>query len=213
MRPTAGADALLIVTPYYIRPPQRGLVAYYLELAKGHDLPWMIYHIPGRTAISVTLDTIKELQGQIEEFRRHEARGRTISASSRSACTRLAHDFQIFVGLEELSFPMMAVGACGLMNAVGNLRPSVLARDVRGRVGAAISRRAQKLHDQLHELNKAVFFDTNPTPMKYMAKRLGMIAEQRAPPADGAGDARAGEEARRRARARGLLSRTRKRAA
>ena len=57
----AGADALLIVTPYYIRPPQRGLVAYYLELASISNLPWMVYHIPGRTAVSVTIDTLKEL--------------------------------------------------------------------------------------------------------------------------------------------------------
>src|SRR5690606_24584477 len=51
----AGADALLIVTPYYVRPPQRGLVGYYLELTAEIDTPWMVYHIPGRTAVSVTL--------------------------------------------------------------------------------------------------------------------------------------------------------------
>ena len=71
---TAGADALLIVTPYYIRPPQRGLVAYYLELAAGHDVPWMVYHIPGRTAVGVTLDTLKARQGQVAALRRHQAR-------------------------------------------------------------------------------------------------------------------------------------------
>src|SRR5678809_1097466 len=52
----AGADALLIVTPYYIRPPQRGLIEYYLALAREHDTPWMIYHIPGRAAVEVTLE-------------------------------------------------------------------------------------------------------------------------------------------------------------
>ena len=51
----AGVDALLIVTPYYIRPPQRGLIEYYLEVTTPHELPWMIYHIPGRTAVSVSL--------------------------------------------------------------------------------------------------------------------------------------------------------------
>src|SRR5581483_7667627 len=59
-----GADALLIVTPYYIRPPQRGLVAYYLDVAGISQLPWMIYHIPGRTAVNVTLDTVKELKAR-----------------------------------------------------------------------------------------------------------------------------------------------------
>ena len=72
---TAGADSLLIVTPYYIRPPQRGLVAYYFELAAGHDVPWMIYHIPGRTAVGVTLDTLKACKDGSPQLRRHQAGG------------------------------------------------------------------------------------------------------------------------------------------
>jgi 4-hydroxy-tetrahydrodipicolinate synthase len=83
-------------------------------------------------------------------------------------------DFKIFVGLEQLSFPMMAVGACGLMNAVGNLKPRVLAEMCEA-VWRGDLAQAQALHHRLHELNKAVFFDTNPIPMKYMAKRLGII--------------------------------------
>jgi 4-hydroxy-tetrahydrodipicolinate synthase len=63
-----GADALLIVTPYYVRPPQRGLVAYYMELASISNLPWMVYHIPGRTAVSVTLETLKELRSRSSHF-------------------------------------------------------------------------------------------------------------------------------------------------
>ena len=55
---SAGADALLIVTPYYIRPPQRGIINYYLEVTRDVDIPWMIYHIPGRAAVSITIDTI-----------------------------------------------------------------------------------------------------------------------------------------------------------
>ena len=63
---------------------------------------------------------------------------------------------------------MMAVGACGLMNAVGNLRAARARRDVRGGVSRTTSRRRRKLHDQLLEINKAVFYDTNPIPIKYM---------------------------------------------
>src|SRR5205823_2068157 len=58
----ASVDALLIVTPYYSRPPQRGMVAYYLDVVKDVPTPWMIYHIPGRAAVSVTVDTVKELK-------------------------------------------------------------------------------------------------------------------------------------------------------
>jgi 4-hydroxy-tetrahydrodipicolinate synthase len=169
----AGADALLIVTPYYIRPPQRGLVAYYLQLASLTNLPWMVYHIPGRAAVSVTIDTLKELRAKSTNFvgMKHAVNDLGFVSECQAA---LGSDFRIFVGLEELSFPMMAIGACGLMNAVGNLRPQVLVELCeavwRGDLG-----RGQELHRQLLEINQAVFYDTNPIPIKYMMKRLGLL--------------------------------------
>jgi len=170
----SGADALLIVTPYYVRPPQRGLIAYYLELAAISQLPWMVYHIPGRTAVSVTVDTLKELRSRSPAFvgMKHAVNDLNFVSECIAA---LGSDFKVFVGLEELSFPMMAVGACGLMNAVGNLQPGVLAElcEAVWRNDLAAARR---LHQQLFELNQAVFFDTNPIPMKYMMRRLGLIA-------------------------------------
>ena len=169
----AGADALLIVTPYYTRPPQRGLVAYYLELAKISNLPWMVYHIPGRTAVSVTLDTLKELKSKSPAFvgMKHAVNDLGFVSECLAA---LGPEFKIFVGLEELSFPMMAVGACGLMNAVGNLCPGVL-REMCEAVWKNDLATAQALHQRLFEINQAVFFDTNPIPIKYMMKRLGIL--------------------------------------
>ncbi len=169
----AGADSLLIVTPYYIRPPQRGLVSYYLELAKISDLPWMVYHIPGRTAVSVTIDTLKELRAKSSTFvgMKHAVNDLGFVAEALNA---LGPQFRIFVGLEELSFPMMSVGACGLMNAVGNLQPRALA-DLCEAVWRNDLAGAQALHRRLFEINQAVFFDTNPIPIKYMMKRLGIL--------------------------------------
>ena len=169
----AGADALLIITPYYIRPPQRGLVAYFLELAKATDLPWMVYHIPGRTAVNVTIDTLKELRAKSPAFvgMKHAVNDLALVSECHAV---LGPQFKIFVGLEELSFPMMAVGACGLMNAVGNLRPRVLS-DLCEAVWRGDLATAQGLHHRLFEINQAVFFDTNPIPMKYMMRRLGIL--------------------------------------
>ena len=170
----AGADALLIVTPYYVRPPQRGLIAYYLELASITNLPWMVYHIPGRTAVHVTLDTLRELKAKSRNFvgMKHAVNDLGFVSECLAA---LGKDFRIFVGLEELSFPMMAIGACGLMNAVGNLRPQVLT-ELCEAVWRSDLHRAQALHQALFEINQAVFFDTNPIPIKYMMKRLGLLA-------------------------------------
>ena len=171
----AGADALLIVTPYYSKPPQRGLVAYYLELAARHDRPWMVYHIPGRAAVSVTLDTFRELKDRSSTFvgMKHAANDLGFVTECLS---EFGDEFRIFVGLEELSFPMMAIGACGLMNAVGNLRPRILSQLCEAVWNSDIPA-ARALHDRLLEINKAVFFDTNPIPIKYMMKRLGLIPE------------------------------------
>ncbi|HEX8758000.1 MAG TPA: 4-hydroxy-tetrahydrodipicolinate synthase [Steroidobacteraceae bacterium] len=169
----AGADALLIITPYYIRPPQRGLIAYFLELAKVTDLPWMVYHIPGRTAVNVTIDTLKELRSKSSSFvgMKHAVNDLALVSECHAV---LGPEFKIFVGLEELSFPMMAVGACGLMNAVGNLRPGVLSELCEALWRGDLAT-AQALHHRLFEINQAVFFDTNPIPMKYMMRRLGIL--------------------------------------
>jgi 4-hydroxy-tetrahydrodipicolinate synthase len=169
----AGADALLIVTPYYIRPPQRGLVEYYLELVAPYKLPWMVYHIPGRTAVGVTLDTLKELKQRSPHFVGMKHAVNDLGFVSQ-CLTAFGHDFKIFVGLEELSFPMLAVGACGLMNAVGNLRPGALA-SLCDAVSGNDLHGARRLHEEFLEINQAVFFDTNPIPIKYMMKRMGLL--------------------------------------
>ena len=171
----AGADALLVVTPYYIRPPQRGLVAYYVEVCSRTELPVMIYHIPGRTAINVTLDTVAQIRDQAPNLI-----GIKHAVNDLGFCSDLLEnfgtDFRIFVGLEELSFPMMAVGACGLMNAVSNVVPKPVA-EMCERVFANDLEGAKKIHYDLFELNKSVFYDTNPIAIKYMMKRLGIIPD------------------------------------
>lgn len=169
----AGVDSLLIVTPYYIKPPQRGLIEYYLELTEKIDIPWMIYHIPGRTAVNVTLETMKILSDKSANFvgMKHAVNDLGFVTECLSA---FGPDFKIFVGLEELSFPMLSIGACGLMNAVGNLRPNILSEMCEA-VWNKNNERGLELHQQLLEINQAVFYDTNPIPIKYMMKKLGIM--------------------------------------
>lgn len=168
-----GVDALLIVTPYYSRPPQRGITEYYRKLNALHSKPWMIYHIPGRAAVDVKVETVKEIDKACPTFIGMKHASLDLAFVS-DLFAEVNADLRIFVGLEELSFPMMAVGACGLMNAVGNLNPRPLAEMCeavwRGDLFAA-----RALHRQLFEINQAVFYDTNPIPMKYMMKRLGLM--------------------------------------
>lgn len=168
-----GVDALLIVTPYYSRPPQRGLTEYYRRLNELHDKPWMIYHIPGRTAVDVKIETARDIDKACPTFVGMKHASLDLAYVS-DLFEEIDEDLRVFVGLEELSFPMMAVGACGLMNAVGNLRPKPLSEMCEA-VWAGDLFKARDLHRKLFEINKAVFYDINPIPMKYMMKKLGIM--------------------------------------
>ena len=172
----AGADALLIVTPYFIRPPARGLEAYYLDLCKRTDLPVMIYHIPGRAAVTMTADSIARIADGANNLVgvKHAA---TDLALVSELIMKLGADFRIHVGLEELSFPMVCLGAHGLMNAAGNLLPGKIAELYETTASGDLAR-GRALHYELYEINAAIFYDINPIPMKYMMKRLGIIPNE-----------------------------------
>jgi len=170
-----GVAALLIVTPYYSRPPQRGILEYYRRLNCLHQKPWMIYHIPGRAAVDVKLETVKQIDQCCPTFVGMKHASLDLGFVS-DILEEISENLRIFVGLEELSFPMMAVGACGLMNAVGNLNPRPLAEMCEA-VWAGDLFAARRLHRRMFEINKAVFWDINPIPMKYMMKRIGILPE------------------------------------
>ncbi len=169
----AGADALLVVTPYYLRPPQRGLVEYFCALAGRLDVPVLIYHIPGRAAVSLDAASLEEIVRRAPNVVGMKHASADLAPVT-EALRRIGPDFRVFVGLEELSLPMLAVGARGLMNAVGNLVPDRVAA-----LWAAVEEQrladARKIHHELWELNQSVFFDTNPIPIKYMMRRMGIL--------------------------------------
>jgi 4-hydroxy-tetrahydrodipicolinate synthase len=151
-------------------------VEYYVDIGRRTRLPMLIYHIPGRAAVSVEAATVERIAERTPNLvgMKHAANDLALVTE---VLARLGGDFRIFVGLEELSFPMMAIGACGLMNAVGNLRPAALAQLCED-VFAERLARARAAHYVLFELNQAIFFDTNPTPLKYMMKRMGLLGSE-----------------------------------
>lgn len=171
----AGASAVLVVTPYYIKPPQRGLVEYFSAVGQHTGLPLLLYHIPARAAVSFELDTLDAIAQAVPHFV-----GIKHSAYDLVFLTRtLAHfgpSFRAFVGVEELTYPMLAVGACGMVNAAANVAPRQIVA-LYDAVSSGDHATARSLHYELFELNCAVFWDTNPIPVKYMAKRLGIIVE------------------------------------
>ncbi|MDP9050619.1 MAG: 4-hydroxy-tetrahydrodipicolinate synthase [Acidobacteriota bacterium] len=169
----AGADAVLVVTPYYIKPSQKGLVEYFVTLGRQVALPTMIYHIPGRAAVSIKAQTVIKIAEQIPHLvgLKHADQNLELLTELLMA---LGSEFRIFCGVEALSFPMLVLGGSGLMNAVGNIAPARVAA-LYAAVQQGDFELARQIHTELFEINQSVFIDTNPIPLKYMMSRLGLL--------------------------------------
>ena len=168
-----GANAVLVVTPYYIRPPQAGLIEYFIEVGRRTSLPLLIYHIPGRAAVSVTTDTVARIADRAPTLvgMKHAVNDLDFVTE---VLARLGREFRVFCGLEALSLPMLAVGGAGVMNAVGNLAPDRVAALCQAVTSGKLAE-ARRLHDELFDLSQAIFLDTNPIPLKYMMTRMGVL--------------------------------------
>jgi 4-hydroxy-tetrahydrodipicolinate synthase len=177
----AGADAALVVTPYYIKPSQRGLIDYFVALGQQIQLPLMIYHIPGRAAVSIKAQTVMKIAEQLPHLVGLKHADQNLELLT-ELLIGLGPEFRIFCGVEALSLPMLILGGSGLMNAVGNLAPARVAA-----LYAAVQQRdlerALEIHVELFELNQSIFIDTNPIPLKYMMSKLGLLddSEMRLP--------------------------------
>jgi 4-hydroxy-tetrahydrodipicolinate synthase len=149
------------------------LIEYFVTIGRQTELPLLIYHIPGRAAVSVTPGTVAQIAERLPTLVgvKHAANDLEFVSETLSL---LGSDFRIFCGLEALSLPMLSIGAAGLMNAVGNLAPARVAA-LCDAVDQGHLAEARRLHFELFELNQAIFLDTNPIPLKYMMWRLGLL--------------------------------------
>jgi 4-hydroxy-tetrahydrodipicolinate synthase len=171
----AGADALLVVTPYYTKPPQRGLVAYFDRVAASTELPILIYHIPGRAAVNLSVESVVQITRVAPNLVGMKHASPDLGYASQ-LLRALGPDFRLLVGLEELSLPLLSIGAAGLVNAVGNIAPREVAALCTA-VFAGDMQAARRANDLLVELNEAVFWDTNPIPIKYLMTRMGLLLD------------------------------------
>jgi len=159
-----GADAALVVVPYYNKPPQEGLEAHFRAVAEAApELPLMLYNIPGRTGTSISADTTARLMDLPNVVSFKAASGTTEEVSQlRAACgERLA----IYSGDDALTLPMLAVGAVGVVSVASHLAGDQIQRLVQAFL-AGDHATALALHEQLLPLCKALFCTTNPIPVK-----------------------------------------------
>ncbi len=168
----AGADALLVVTPYYNKPTPRGLVAHFLAVADAGRLPLVLYNVPGRTGLNMQPDTILELAKDPRIVAVKEASG-----SLDQACEILRArpaGFTVLSGEDSLAIPMISCGAEGVIAVVSNEAPGLYAEAIAAAL-AGNRARASELQAKIFPLMKANFRESNPIPVKWALERLGLI--------------------------------------
>jgi 4-hydroxy-tetrahydrodipicolinate synthase len=168
-----GADAVMVITPYSVRPTQEGLVAHYRAVAAAIDRPMVLYNVPARTGSSIAPETVAKLAENPRIAAIKEASGSVDQTSAiRARC-----DITVLSGDDSLYLALLAVGARGLVSVAGHLVPAELVELERhfhaGRIGEA-----EAVHRRLTPLFKALFLETSPAPVKHALARLGWIADE-----------------------------------
>jgi len=167
-----GADGVLVITPYYNKPTQAGLVAHYRAVAAATALPVVIYNVPGRTGVSILPETVAELAEVKNIVGVKEASGSVDNVSAiLTSC-----NVDVLSGDDSLTLPIMAVGGCGVISVAANVVPQKMAALTRA-VAKGDLATAERLHRQLYPLCRALFMETNPGPVKAALAMMGKIRE------------------------------------
>lgn len=170
----AGADAVLVLPPPFAKPPQRGVLEYFLSVARAANGPLLAYQIPSRTGCTISLDTCEAMVNAMPHLV-----GLTQAEEDRdfvrAALDRFGADFRAFMGGPVIAWEMLAEGASGLMLAIGNVVPREMA-DLCRFAAAEQEADARGLHQTIGPLNQATLLETTPIGVKYIAARMGLIA-------------------------------------
>ncbi len=166
----AGADGILSVSPSYNKPTQRGLIEHYRAIAAAVDCPVIIYNVPGRTASNVLPETVLAL-AEIENI----AGVKEASGDLDQVMTLIRErpeGFTILSGDDALTFPLLALGADGVISVVANLAPALMSQMVEKALSGDYQG-ARELHYRLLPLMRAIFIETNPIPVKAALEIMG----------------------------------------
>ena len=171
----AGADAALLVVPYYNKPTQEGLYQHYCRIAEEAELPLILYNIPSRTGINMLPTTVARLAQIPNIIGIKEASGSLGQISEVVAlCGR---DFVVLSGDDALTLPILAVGGKGIISVVANVLPKQTAELVKAFRSGQVDE-ARKIHHRLRPLVDALFCETNPIPVKAALAMMGKISSE-----------------------------------
>ncbi|MEE1239737.1 MAG: 4-hydroxy-tetrahydrodipicolinate synthase [Acutalibacteraceae bacterium] len=169
----AGADAFLMVTPYYNKTSQRGLVAHYNYIADRVNKPIILYNVPSRTGVAIKPETYKELSKHPNIVATKEANGDLSSvAKTRYLC---GDDLDIYSGNDDQVVPMMSLGGIGVISVMSNILPRVM-HEICAEYLSGNTQKSAELQIKYTGLMNALFSDVNPIPVKAAMNLLGLNA-------------------------------------
>ena len=167
----SGADAVLMVTPYYNKTTQKGLIEHFSYVADRVDVPMILYNVPSRTGIGINADTCKVLSQHPNINGIKEASGDiALAAKIRSLC---GNDLYIWSGNDDCTVPLMSLGALGVISVASNIVPGAVAKLCALCLEGSYAE-ATELYAKYASLFSALFIETNPIPVKAAMKMMGM---------------------------------------
>jgi 4-hydroxy-tetrahydrodipicolinate synthase len=177
----AGADAMLVVAPYYNKPSQEGLFRHFSAIADATDRPIILYSIPGRCGIEIGVTTVVRLREKFSHVRWIKEAGGNVDRVDQLK-QALGADITVLSGDDSLTLPFMAVGAEGVISVASNLFAKEVVRLTQLALAGDYAK-ARKLHQKLYPIFKTIFIEPNPVPIKVALARAGLIgsAEVRPP--------------------------------
>jgi 4-hydroxy-tetrahydrodipicolinate synthase len=168
-------DGVLLISPYYNKPTQKGLYLHFKTIADEVNIPIMLYNIQSRTGVNIEPQTISRLTKDCKNIVAvKEASG---SLDQMSKTKYLCPEIDMLSGDDALTLPLLSIGGCGVVSVVANLIPKDLAEMVSSYLKGDIEK-AKKLHYKIYPLVKAMFIETNPIPLKTAMGLLGMCPPQ-----------------------------------
>ena len=168
-----GADGALVITPYYNKPTQRGMIEHFGKLAVDTDIPLVLYNVPGRTGVKLEPETIAELSTLDNIVAVKEACG---SVDQVNRILNLC-DITVISGDDSLTLPMIAVGGRGVISVAANIVPGAVSRMVHSALDGKWDE-ARKDHYYLYSLFQMMFIETNPIPVKTALAMMGKVREE-----------------------------------
>ena len=173
---TAGADAALVITPYYNKPQPHGLYEHYRMLSKSTNIPIIVYNVPSRTGTDIDVDTIAKVAELDNIIAIKEANPDLDKLSQiMKKLEDVDSEFRVISGNDNLTLPMISLGAKGVISVLANVDPARMSLLVHNALDGNYNE-AQQIHYELYDLMKVLFIESNPVPAKEALNLMGRPA-------------------------------------